>query len=238
MTVCFRKELSGKQSRSRCSSARTDRSAEHRCDTPACGERSFAIATASAFAKSPSAGTSGHSDTVTCLCYRTQVIGSALRVAGRNKKLNIYRDNRVIKQQGKARQLLGLASSQHLQGKDNLSHLQTAAKRRSHGRDLQGDSRRHSKRFVILPPASLPPGHRPPSSRAVILWVVWGEPGSYESFRSQRPTRSPLRRPRDAQRGQTEQPSADFSLDKPTHGPACSKGNWRSSCNSWGHASL
>lgn len=53
----------------------------------------------------------------------------------------------VIKQQGKARQLLGLASSQHLQGKDNLRHLQMAAECHSH--NLQGDSRRHRKRFVI-----------------------------------------------------------------------------------------
>lgn len=84
--VCFCKQLLGKQGYFRCNSAHTDRLIEHRHDTPARGERSFAIVMASGFAKSPSAGTSSHSDAVACLCYRTQVIGSALRTAGRNRK--------------------------------------------------------------------------------------------------------------------------------------------------------
>lgn len=85
--VCFCKQLLGKQGYFRCNSAHTDRLVEHHRNTPACRERSFAIAMASGFAKSPSAGTSSHSDAVVCLCYRTQVIGSALCTAGRIRKI-------------------------------------------------------------------------------------------------------------------------------------------------------
>lgn len=87
MTVCFCKQLLGKQSCFRCKPACADVLVEHRRDTPACGERSFAIATAVGFAKSPSAGTSGRADAATCLCYRAQVIGSALHIAGCKKRI-------------------------------------------------------------------------------------------------------------------------------------------------------
>ncbi|XP_055552429.1 uncharacterized protein LOC129734199 [Falco cherrug] len=96
------------------------------------------------------------------LCRRTQVTGSALHVAWCNK-LNIWRDNVVIKRQEKARQPPGPAAPG------------------------EARSRWHRRHFVTSPPA--PPS---PTELEWSFWGLLGEePGSCEAFGYHRPTSSP-----------------------------------------------
>jgi len=100
----------------------------------------------------------------------------------------------------------GKARPRRLQGKDNLSHPKTAAKRR--GRDPQGDLRQRRKRSVISPPPKFK------------LSPLLGGLGDSWVLRAPPAPEQPPAPALPAQRAQTQLPAAGFLISgKPTQGP-------------------